>query len=91
MTVLSRIALGSLPVGKQAVDGCLSFKRAVQQLFGRVDSAYLVTVEDAVERKRGIEVVFDPGEAEAVAWAESVRDAARGLWDQVKRGAERSR
>jgi hypothetical protein len=66
-------------------------KRAVQQRFGRVDSAYLVTVEDAVERKRGIEVVFDPAEPEAVAWANDVRDAARGLWDEVRRGVERSR
>jgi hypothetical protein len=63
----------------------------MQQRFGRVDGAFLLTVENPDSGRRGVEVVYDPTEPEAVAWAEDVRDAAREVWEQVRRSGERVR
>lgn len=80
--------LGFAPAtGGDAVGQCEHFKGLMWNEIGRNhEGAYLRTICDELNRKRGVSVEYDPEVKGAHEWAKQAQEQAPRVWDQVAHG-----
>jgi hypothetical protein len=89
---LCHIPLGVAPsTGRVAVDERVRFKQQLRETLEQrdPDGGWLETVIDG--QRRGIQVTFDPEIDGAAEWARKAKEAAAGVWAQVKAKPTRER
>lgn len=70
---------------------CRSLKGYSRARFGSADGAWLETVVNEAEHRRGLVVRYDKDTPGAEAWAKRVHAAREDLWRDVTEPKERAR